>query len=332
MAIIFNPASNPEAVFLSSFEREAAKEGFPVTEAGAIFIEGFSSSLADTARKLAEVRGDAAKSAESIYRGEARAHSGLERLYRIQASKEKVIAPLGSRLSRKERCCCKRKKYFLRLALVVLTAISPGLPSHAFASDRMGPTERSLIEIIRANRIDRLKEFVNQNADVIHEEYRGRTVLTLAVAQGRNEMVKFLLESGADPNQGKTSRKTPIEELLSSTTFKSLSKSPSADEIEDLRRHLNTLILLLDYGADYQFSYTHKGESGMVFRNWIIDDVVNTVCDKRSFVRDLSSEVYGIAGRINPVELDRARRSQFIKYAMTGGFISRDCAAAFGIR
>lgn len=95
MQSLFKPVSNPEEVFQSEFERNASKEGLSLLDAGphaATFVNEASTSLSQTARELATARGDAAQTAAAVYRGEARAHAGLEQIYRTKAIEAAAIA------------------------------------------------------------------------------------------------------------------------------------------------------------------------------------------------------------------------------------------------
>src|SRR5690554_8122004 len=84
------------------------------------------------------------------------------------------------------------RKHFWGRAFFVLAVLLMAFSNHALASERMGEAERHLTELIRTNQYDKLKEYLDQHADAIHQEFRGRTILTLAAARGKYEMTRLL--------------------------------------------------------------------------------------------------------------------------------------------
>ena len=59
-----------------------------------------------------------------------------------------------------------------------------------------------LMNAAKSNDIKKMKNLLNEGADVNEEEFEGTTALSMSVSNGSIETARFLLDKGADINKG----------------------------------------------------------------------------------------------------------------------------------
>ncbi|MCG8532889.1 MAG: ankyrin repeat domain-containing protein [Desulfovibrionales bacterium] len=74
--------------------------------------------------------------------------------------------------------------------------------------------EIKVIEASIKNELSILKNLINENYDINERDERGLTSLHYAVAQGHSEVVKLLIENGAEIDSLDTNGNTPLNDAV----------------------------------------------------------------------------------------------------------------------
>jgi ammonium transporter Rh len=99
----------------------------------------------------------------------------------------------------------------------------------------LGSENRSMTELITAasnNDMDTISSLVQAGVDINKGDYDGRTALHLAVCEGHLDMVKFLLDHGANPNLQDRWGSTPLADAMRRST-----RTGSDDMVDLLSSH-----------------------------------------------------------------------------------------------
>ena len=83
-------------------------------------------------------------------------------------------------------------------------------PNQECRPRRNGPTYLPLLEAVNRNRHDFVAAFLKHNVDVNKQDTAGWTALHVAVTLGQEDLVKLLLENGADPNLANAKGDIPL--------------------------------------------------------------------------------------------------------------------------
>ncbi len=209
-----------------------------------------------------------------------------------------------------------------------MASISEAKDSHD--EGRRSVTEQYLFEVIRMNRFDKLKEYLDENPDVINHQFRGSTILAASAYWGRLLMVDLLLGLGADPNLAADTEKSPLMNAASGMSNISAIKGSSKElHVETLRAYIRVIHALIDGGAEYRIPYLQIDGH---FDVHISEDIVSCLCRDDIFSQEVSEDVRRLALALDSAELNRIRKSVYLRHGLAAGYLRSNCFELFDVR
>lgn len=209
-----------------------------------------------------------------------------------------------------------------------MASISETKDSHR--DERKSVTEQYLFEVIRMNRFDKLKEYLDENPDVINRQFRGSTILAVSASWGRVQMVELLLRLGADPNAAADATKSPLMEAVLGISGLSVIKDSSKElQAQNVRDYIRVMHALINAGAEYKKpAFKLDGP----FDVNISEDIVHHVCRDDIFSPNVSDDVRRLALVFDLAELRRIRKSVYLSHGSAAGYLRENCFELFDVR
>ncbi len=223
----------------------------------------------------------------------------------------------------------------LNLICVCFYIFALGIPSISEAKNlhdegRKSAIEQYLLEVIRMNRFDKLKEYLDENPDVINRQFRGSTILAASAYWGRLLMVDLMLGLGADPNLAADTEKSPLMNAASGMSNISAIKGSSKElHVENLRTYIRVIHALINGGAEYRISYLQMDGP---FDVHVSEDIINNLFRGGIFTQEVSEDVRRLALALDSAELNRIRKIVYLRHGLAAGYLRENCFDLFDVR
>jgi hypothetical protein len=133
-----------------------------------------------------------------------------------------------------------------------------------------------ILHKIRDINIDQLRDYFESNKSIINtEDPTGATPLTAGIASNRYDVVKTLLELGADPNYTSTKATLPLIFAIDVA----IDIDDYGDE-ENNEMPINIIKLLLEYGASLETVDIQEEENALEYvkgRHPVAEQIFNSI-------------------------------------------------------